>query len=102
MIGDRLDNDIAPADRLGMKTAWVRWPDRSAKGWSPADVYGRAYLRSLERVAQARSQSPGSAEPDGRNWTALSALRRPAGPALVGRHPPLRIRRSIGTKNGEL
>lgn len=24
MVGDRLDNDIAPAKRLGMKTVWVR------------------------------------------------------------------------------
>ena len=24
MIGDRLDNDIAPAKLLGMKTVWVR------------------------------------------------------------------------------
>ncbi len=24
MIGDRLDNDIAPAHRLGMKTVWIR------------------------------------------------------------------------------
>ena len=25
MIGDRLDNDIIPARRIGMKTIWVRW-----------------------------------------------------------------------------
>ena len=24
MIGDRLDNDVAPAKQLGMKTVWVR------------------------------------------------------------------------------
>lgn len=24
MIGDRIDNDIEPANRLGMKTIWVR------------------------------------------------------------------------------
>ena len=24
MIGDRLDNDIIPAKKLGMKTVWVR------------------------------------------------------------------------------
>ena len=24
MIGDRLDNDIAPAHTIGMKTVWVR------------------------------------------------------------------------------
>ena len=25
MIGDRLDNDIIPARRIGMKTIWIRW-----------------------------------------------------------------------------
>lgn len=25
MIGDRLDNDIIPAKRIGMKTIWIRW-----------------------------------------------------------------------------
>ena len=25
MIGDRLDNDIIPAKRIGMKTIWLRW-----------------------------------------------------------------------------
>ena len=24
MIGDRLDNDIVPAKRVGMKTVWIR------------------------------------------------------------------------------
>jgi len=24
MIGDRLDNDVVPAKRLGMKTVWIR------------------------------------------------------------------------------
>lgn len=24
MIGDRLDNDIAPAKRVGLKTVWIR------------------------------------------------------------------------------
>ena len=25
MIGDRIDNDIIPAKRIGMKTVWIRW-----------------------------------------------------------------------------
>lgn len=40
MIGDRIDNDIEPANRLGMKTIWVR------QGFSiyqqPIDEYQRA------------------------------------------------------------
>jgi 5'-nucleotidase len=52
MVGDRLDNDIAPAAALGMATAWVRWPRRAAKGWPHTDD-GEAldYLASLERGA---------------------------------------------------
>jgi HAD superfamily hydrolase (TIGR01549 family) len=57
MVGDRLDNDIAPAAALGMATAWVRWPDRSAKGWPAAhDHEALEYLASLERDA-ARNET---------------------------------------------
>ncbi len=50
MVGDRLDNDIAPAAALGMATAWVRWPRRAAKGWPNADdIAALEYLASLER-----------------------------------------------------
>jgi len=54
MVGDRLDNDIAPAGALGMATARVRWPRRAAKGWDPTDLEDAAYLASLDRVAAAR------------------------------------------------
>ena len=53
MVGDRLDNDIEPASRLGMSTVRVRWPRRASKGWTPDDPEGLAYLRSLERVEVA-------------------------------------------------
>jgi HAD superfamily hydrolase (TIGR01509 family) len=57
MVGDRLDNDIAPAAALGMATAWVRWPVRRAKGWPAVDDReALAYLASLERgAARARA-----------------------------------------------
>jgi HAD superfamily hydrolase (TIGR01549 family) len=51
MVGDRLDNDIAPASAMGMSTIWVRWPSRRAKGWSPSEPEESAYLDSLERIA---------------------------------------------------
>ncbi|GAC1468062.1 MAG: hypothetical protein NVSMB9_10330 [Isosphaeraceae bacterium] len=51
MIGDRLENDILPAASLGMATAWVRWPERRAKGWRPTESDACAYLSSLERIA---------------------------------------------------
>jgi HAD superfamily hydrolase (TIGR01549 family) len=52
MVGDRLDNDVAPAASLGMATAWVRWPSRLAKGWPRGDdPEALAYLASLERLS---------------------------------------------------
>ena len=52
MVGDRLDNDMAPAAALGMASAWIRWPVRSAKGWPVGDHReALAYLASLERSA---------------------------------------------------
>jgi HAD superfamily hydrolase (TIGR01509 family) len=58
MVGDRLDNDIAPAAVLGMATAWIRWPDRSAKGWPLGDDHkARAYLASLERSSACAAVS---------------------------------------------
>jgi FMN phosphatase YigB (HAD superfamily) len=63
MIGDRLDNDIAPAHALGMKTAWVRWPSRLAKGWTRETGEKVAYLRSLERIAAELAGRPRDFEP---------------------------------------
>lgn len=63
MVGDRLDNDIEPAARLGMATAWIRWPRPAAKGWSPVDEEGRAYLGSLGRIAATAAGRPGRARP---------------------------------------
>ncbi|HEV3164550.1 MAG TPA: HAD family hydrolase [Isosphaeraceae bacterium] len=54
MVGDRLDNDLEPAARLGMATAWVLWPRREAKGWQPGDPEAMAYVRSLDRSARCR------------------------------------------------
>jgi len=58
MVGDRLDNDIAPAAALGMATAWVRWPDPAVKGWAPTAPEPLAYLASLRRLAP-RVSTPG-------------------------------------------
>jgi 5'-nucleotidase len=63
MVGDRLDNDIAPALALGMKTAWVRWARRLAKGWEPHTPESVSYLRSLERIAAGLADRPRDFEP---------------------------------------
>jgi HAD superfamily hydrolase (TIGR01509 family) len=63
MVGDRLDNDVAPAAALGLATAWIRWPDRAAKGWRPDDLEGQAYLASLERAARHTERLPSLVQP---------------------------------------
>ena len=78
MVGDRLDNDVAPAAALGMATAWVRWPDRAAKGWSPTDPEAVAYLASLQRLAP---RDPGSESPHVRRRRDLGPRRRRPGNA---------------------
>ena len=64
MVGDRPDDDLAPAKALGMATAWVSWPDRRAKGWTPDDPDALAYRDSLGRIARAKEARPGRFRPD--------------------------------------
>jgi HAD superfamily hydrolase (TIGR01509 family) len=49
MIGDRLDNDVEPASRLGMTTVWVRWPAHAPRGWEPEESEAIAFRDSLRR-----------------------------------------------------
>jgi 5'-nucleotidase len=63
MVGDRLDNDLAPAASLGMAGAWVRWPRRAAKGWDPAEPEAVAYLDSLQRVSARTVERWGHLQP---------------------------------------
>lgn len=55
MIGDRLDNDIVPAAALGMATVWVRWSERSRKGWHCDDPDAIAFRASLQRSSTRSS-----------------------------------------------
>jgi HAD superfamily hydrolase (TIGR01509 family) len=50
MVGDRIDNDIAPAKKLGMATAWIVLPT-AARGWNPTSDLGRAYLESVTETS---------------------------------------------------
>ncbi|MFP4499494.1 MAG: HAD family hydrolase [Candidatus Hydrogenedentota bacterium] len=49
MIGDRIDNDIAPAKALGLGTIQVRM-DPGENGFDPRDEAERAYIESLRRA----------------------------------------------------
>jgi HAD superfamily hydrolase (TIGR01509 family) len=60
MVGDRIDNDIAPARAVGMRTVWV-CPDIRDKGYEPPDELARLYFESQLRCGVSRV-APGSAE----------------------------------------
>jgi 5'-nucleotidase len=91
MVGDRLDNDVAPAAALGMATAWIRWPRRAAKGWPAGDdPEAMDYLASLERSSSRAAADESRVTPT----IALDTIaelfdgidRRRAGPSKVSRH----------------
>jgi 5'-nucleotidase len=85
MIGDRRDNDIDPANRLGMRTILLRWPDCRSKGWYPEDPLAAAFLDSCDRVPLF-SAVPVGAEPD---LTIASLTEAPAAVAqLAGSSGP--------------
>ncbi|MCX5970982.1 MAG: HAD family hydrolase [Coprothermobacterota bacterium] len=48
MVGDRIDNDIIPAKRMGLRTIWLQL-DPVNKGYQPEDAQARLYLESLQR-----------------------------------------------------
>lgn len=48
MVGDRVDNDVAPARRLGMKTLWLSM-SLERRGWMPRNRFERAYVESVRR-----------------------------------------------------
>lgn len=61
MIGDRLDNDIVPARKLGWRTIWLNLPPRE-KGWEPQSAEERLYLDSLEKIGNWNSGSEAGPE----------------------------------------
>ena len=58
MVGDRLDNDVAPSAGLGLSTCLVRWPVRQLKGWPTdamaADTEAWTYLQAQQGLAAWR------------------------------------------------
>ena len=50
MIGDRVDNDIAPAKSVGMHTIWLPLTV-DAKNYQPKDEMEKIYLESVKRAS---------------------------------------------------
>lgn len=63
MIGDRRDNDIAPANAALMRTILLQWADCRSKGWDPDDPMAQAFLDSCDRVPLF-SAAAGGPNPD--------------------------------------
>lgn len=53
MIGDRIDYDILPANKIGMKTMWAKL-DFDRKAYIPDTEYRRLYFTSQNRVRVSR------------------------------------------------
>ena len=49
MIGDRADNDVAPAASLGMKTVQLTWSAVAEQPWRPERAEEAAFMESLVR-----------------------------------------------------
>lgn len=57
MIGDRVDNDIAPAQKLGMRTIWFHLgPDEL--GYLPKTRFEKIYIDSLRRIPSRGTGCP--------------------------------------------
>ena len=50
MVGDRIDNDIAPARAIGMHTIWLKL-SYDSKGYVPATEHEQSYLASVARAS---------------------------------------------------
>jgi putative hydrolase of the HAD superfamily len=46
MVGDRVDNDVLPAKRLGLRTLWLNL-DFDRRGWKPGNPFQEAYANSI-------------------------------------------------------
>ncbi len=55
MIGDRIDNDIIPANVLGMKTIWLKIPV-DEKGYNPRDKFEIMYFESIRKASASQLQ----------------------------------------------
>lgn len=64
MIGDRRDNDVAPAKALGFRTVHLRWANSRQKNWRPRDPHAALFLESCDRVPLFESLDVPESRPD--------------------------------------
>jgi len=64
MVGDRVDNDIAPARQLGMVGVWLSLPFER-RGWKPSDEFEEAYAWSVQhRCVTTKPPTSPAEQPD--------------------------------------
>ena len=91
MVGDRIDNDVAPAKRLGMRTIWFDLGPE-AQGYAPRGDLERLYVESLGRAPSRGTGHPGEGiEPDVR-VTGLDQLLEAVEEVARGPEPKAPIR----------
>ena len=88
MVGDRRDNDIAPAKSESMRAILVQWTDCRSKGWNPDDPLAQAFLDSCDRIPLF-SAVPVGPEPD-RSVVSLAELPVAVSSLADGRNPAAR------------
>lgn len=73
MIGDRIDNDIAPAKSMGMKTIWLPLPPEE-KGYQPEGKLEKIYFESLKKASISRLQPRNDAEKPDETTTSVEEI----------------------------
>ncbi len=85
MIGDRVDNDMAPAKALGMTTMWMHWRRTEDKGIPADDEYLRRYMESYDRVSLGSVAKQCGAGPVDREAHSMQELERALVTLVEGR-----------------
>lgn len=57
MIGDRIDNDVLPAQQLGMKGVLIEWEKKTSRVWNAEHENEQLFQDSIERVPLFDAQS---------------------------------------------
>lgn len=73
MVGDRIDNDVLPAKRLGLATVWFH-PPLAEKGYLPEDDLARAHHESQGRIRIADLRPRGDEERPDREARSVDEL----------------------------